>query len=241
MSSNRQPKDRQKALTSHLERCYAHLDEAQALYDAGALSVHVSTSREGKIRGIKSISVSPSFDCLMRWINQKEGMICGHCYAVGALMTYRQTMIRRLIQNAYLMSRPIQDHAIPRGLIGPVRFNAFGEVLNEYHAQWVLAIVRANPKAVFSLITKQVNLFPMNNRPKNLILISSKFRIDDTSIDERADKTYCVISEPETDEMKRDPMNHPCQDGCLQCYIHDEGCYSKRGPKRILRQLQKVN
>lgn len=240
MGSNKQPKDRQTALTSHLQRMYAAMTEGKTLYHAHALRVYVSDSKEGKIQGIKSINVTPDMDCLIRWIEQKEGIVCSHCYAIGALMTYRQSMIRRLMQNAILMDEPLAErkYALPRDLTGAVRINAFGEVMGKNHAEWILAICKANPKATFSLITKRAHLFPMQRRPKNLILISSTMRIGDMGISARTDKTYAVVHEV-TEEMMRDPTNYPCQNHCMTCFIHGEGCYSKKGPKRIVRILQK--
>lgn len=242
MSTNRQPRDRQKALKAHLQRVYAFLEVASILYAAHALKVHISYSKPGKskIGGIPSISVEPGFDCFERWIAQKIDIVCGGCYGVGGELTYRQNITRVICNNAYLMSRPLKgrEYAIPRGLIGPVRFNAFGEVLNACHVEWILAICRANPRATFSLITKRTDLFPMR-RPRNLILIRSHYRIGDQTIDPRADKTYVVQYGPATEEQMRDENNSPCGDACYACVAHGINCYSKKGPRRILRPFQK--
>lgn len=155
-------------------------------------------------------------------------------------MTARQNVTRRAVHNSYVMSRPLKgrEWAIPRGLIGPVRFNAYGEIINEHHVQWVLAIARANPRATFSIITKRPELFPMQRRPRNLVITASHYLIGDMSISPWADKTYLVQRGEATEEQKRDPNLAPCQDHCLTCYLHRENCYSKKGPKGIVREYQ---
>lgn len=238
MSTNRQPRDREKAIEAYEERFYDAIGDAYKLYQANALRVHISHSREGKIKGVTSISVLPDEGCIAAYKRAAPGIVCGKCYAMGALCTYRVNMIKRLAENTVLLSGPVRDHALPRGLIGPVRINAYGEVMNTNHARWVVAIARANPKATVSVITKQPGHFATVTRPRNLVIVASHYRLDEMSLDNRADKTYCVINGPTTEEMKRDPDNAPCLDGCMNCYLQGAGCYSKTGPKRIVREFQ---
>jgi len=110
----------------------------------------------------------------------------------------------------------------PRGTL--VRFNAYGELLNEAHL-WNLmdiAIAYDNPEATFALWTKRIALAGPIVKPPNMITIYSQPLIDGpTYVPPGFDGTYVVH-----------PDGSPCGDRCIEC----RACYGGSKAPFVIHQ-----
>jgi hypothetical protein len=187
--------------------------------------VHISTM-SGKLEGLRAINSDPTTNlfCLQMNRTTKENQICGHCYSLRMLRSYRKNCQPAFERNNKLFSGRVQG-GLPKFKEGEyVRWNGHGELVGFEHYSWCLAIARANPKTTFALWTKQKKLVQdVHNayimRPKNLILIYSNPIIDDVMNQPPTwfDKVFNNVSEDHPDE---NCTGQKCKD-CLLCYSKD--------------------
>lgn len=194
--------------------------------------VHVST-HQGKLEGILSISTSTLDNKFCKSIPEP---ICSYCYA-RRLEILRPSLHHILAKNSEILSSgQLPDDLLPRFQSGQyVRFNSFGELINEAHLQNLLSICRVNPDTHFALWTKRVDLLPQSKpKPPNLTVVYSWGPLDppDSYLNaipstwKWVDHIFAVYTKPSP------AIN--CFGKCKDCLL----CYKPDGP-RIIRELLK--
>lgn len=161
------------------------------------------TAHGGKMSGILSISTSPTLNtrCAARAKNPES--VCHECYSC-AMMKYRKTLNRKLMRNTVkLTSGLIDEKDIPfiNPILWPlVRFESFGDLINETQVKNFFAIADCNPQCNFALWTKTPDIVASAIgsgavKPANLIIVISSDQLNvETSIDRWpfADKVFTV-------------------------------------------------
>jgi hypothetical protein len=240
MTTNRQPKDRALQFEKITEKLPVLIADAEARLANNSLPIHVSESREGKIQCISSFNHLPLPSCWLKWLGHcNEDDVCGHCYACGAMTTYRQSMLKVLVNNTVIMKGKVIPELIPV-VMGPCRHFAFGDCHNLNMALWTVAIAKKNIKhSKHVVITKQYHHYEhIKTIPKNMVIVGSNSRINDVTpiLKANVHKTYAVVTALEP--YCYDNNYFICSDKCLNCYLGDKGCFSREGPRVIVRLLQ---
>lgn len=253
MGSNRQPKNRINSYVKLMLFFNVFYSIGIKLYEKGYLNLYISESRpgKGKIGGIDSLSLFPMSSCFNKWLSweymdadtrKRIKHICVYCYALGAIATYRANMLRVLVFNYIILNGPVIPHKVPVISNRFCRFLAFGEISSINCALWFLAICRKNRGTTFSLITKHYHYFRnMRSVPRNLVITASALMIDDIQdlslSHSNVHKTFCAVSSlaPYMNNTKY----HVCNDSCLTCATKGLGCYSRKGAKVIIREVQR--
>lgn len=210
------------------------MDDARILISYGKVNIHVSIGR-GSTQGIQSINVIPDEMCLSKY-GQCNDSVCNSCIGIKALSRNNTRMVKALVYNYALMSLPVNMDKIPTNLYGPVSINRYGRIINRNHAQYIVGIARLNKKAMVSVVDQHPEMIWQSVRtlPSNLIVIGSHETIDDLSTIEKCHKTICIVSSITEDMISNDDI-HICKGKCIDC----NQCYTRKGPKIIVRQLSK--
>ena len=174
----------------------------------------------GKLKGIPALNTSPLNNKFCKAMSKKKDTICGSCYSINMLKTFRKRADAPFRKYGEFLSSKIHP---PEYLPKPpnalyVRFSAHGELINVDHAVNLFQICNSSPKTTFTLWTKRYNLvwraIEYMKKPKNLILIYSAIGLDqEKRLPMHFDKVFIVQSE------KNDKTNcfGKCID-CLKCY-----------------------
>ena len=174
----------------------------------------------GKLKGIPALNTSPLNNKFCKAMSKKKDTICGSCYSINMLKTFRKRADTPFRKYGEFLSSKIHP---PEYLPKPpnalyVRFSAHGELINVDHAVNLFQICNSSPKTTFTLWTKRYNLvwraIEYMKKPKNLILIYSAIGLDKKKrLPMHFDKVFIVQSK------KNDKTNcfGKCID-CLKCY-----------------------
>lgn len=194
-------------------------------------SIFVTYHTKGKLAGLYSINTSSLAN---PFCQKRPTPICEHCYA-QQLEGYRANLRNRYAENGELLSGSVPLCCLPRFPAGSyVRFNSFGELLNEHHLDNLITIAKLNKDSTFALWTKRLDLFPkVFHKPENLIVVYSW---GDLNPDTRAikpprrfiDHIFTVHT-----EMPREGIN--CQKHCASCLL----CY-RRDTDFIIRESLRI-
>ena len=174
----------------------------------------------GKLKGIPALNTSPLNNKFCKAMSKKKDSICGSCYSINMLSTFRKSADAPFRKYGEFLSSKIHP---PEYLPKPpnalyVRFSAHGELINVDHAVNLFQICNSSPKTTFTLWTKRYNLvwraIEYMKKPKNLILIYSAIGLDKKKrLPMHFDKVFIVQTK------KNDKTNcfGKCID-CLKCY-----------------------
>lgn len=182
----------------------------------------------GKLIGFRAVNTSPLSNEFCQKMEKVEGAVCAQCYSLRQMRTYRPNMIPPLERNSVLLSsRPLERQEVPSFDIGEkVRFNAHGELINDQHLLNLIAIARGNPKSIFALWTKRVDVVSahLDAIPENLRLIYSHPMVNPAAVrvPEGFDQVFSVYT-PEYAEEHGIDIN--CSRRCVECPM----CYVPRG------------
>lgn len=95
-----------------------------------------------------------------------------------------------ILSNRNLTESELGWLTVELGTRSIVRFHSFGELLNMIHLNNFVRIAKALPKTTFALWSKRIDLIKkLKDKPKNLILIYSTPRLDDSTLIPRKDLT----------------------------------------------------
>ena len=197
--------------------------------------VHVTTHKSGKLAGFKSINTSSLLNGFCEKTSKLGGgIVCSYCYS-RRMESYRKTLHAALVRNSALLSAPLADDQLPRFAEGEiVRFNSFGEIINDDHMRNIVRICNLSPKAVFALWTKRIgtviSVLDEVGKPSNLQLIES-WPLLDGSRANRLPKYFDRIFYVQ--RIATDRIN--CSAKCASCMK----CYTKGGPTAIYELLRK--
>lgn len=141
--------------------------------------LHYTTNHTGKMQGLHSLSTSVAVNphCIER---QKNGnSICSKCFA-SAMMKRYKNLNDSLISNTEILTSGILDWGVlPLTPTRYFRFEAFGDLLNEYQVINYFNIARKNPNTLFALWTKNPRIIEraLENsdleKPENLQIVLS--------------------------------------------------------------------
>ena len=174
----------------------------------------------GKLKGIPGLNTSPLNNSFCKAMSKKPGSICGSCYSINMLKTFRKTADPAFKKYGEFLSKKVHPSEYlpkpPNALY--VRFSAHGELINLNHTINLFKICRLAPKTTFALWTKRKTLawkaIKATGKPKNLILVYSEEDVDGNSkLPKHFDKIFIVQS-------KQDDKTNcfgSCID-CLKCY-----------------------
>ena len=174
----------------------------------------------GKLKGIPALNTSPLNNKFCKAMSKKKDSICGSCYSINMLSTFRKSADAPFRKYGEFLSSKIHP---PEYLPKPpnalyVRFSAHGELINVDHAVNLFQICDSSPNTTFTLWTKRYNIvwraIEYYKKPKNLILIYSAIGIDqEKKLPMHFDKVFIVQAK------KNDKTNcfGKCID-CLKCY-----------------------
>jgi hypothetical protein len=144
--------------------------------------VHIS-KMTGKLDGFLSISTNTLTNAFCQTRATNPSSVCGQCYSMSMLSTYRKSVSIALQRNTELLSsRPLSADELPIINAAMFRFNSHGELINTMHLQNLVAIVRHNSATTFTLWSKRIGLvrdyFARNPIPANMLLIYSNPFLD---------------------------------------------------------------
>ena len=176
----------------------------------------------GKLKGIPALNTSPLNNKFCKAMSKKKDTICGSCYSINMLKTFRKRADAPFRKYGEFLSSKIHP---PEYLPKPpnalyVRFSAHGELINVDHAVNLFQICDSSPNTTFTLWTKRKGLvwkaIKQIGKPSNLILVHSASALDvETTIPKYFDKVFIVQTK------KNDKTN--CFGGCIDCLK----CYTK--------------
>ena len=185
----------------------------------------------GKMQNIPAINTNTLTNpfCIRTSKSDSPDSICGKCYSVKMLSTYRANCVPPFERNSLLLS----DALIPVDELPVInahsfRFHGHGELINSTHYLNFVRIARKNPHCVFALWTKRrdiirraKNSVEIGSRPDNLILVYSNPRID--RVMRRPPVGFDKVFNNTTSLTESDNCSGRKCIECLQCYRHDSG------------------
>ena len=148
-------------------------------YAVNPSPVYVSDNMSAKMEGIPAISTNCV--CNARCMKRAENpaSICSHCFAVGTVNRY-SALSEHLTENTELLtSRVLDDEELPKfGYnVGMLRFEAFGDLVNETQAINYLNIARKSSHVHAAIWTKNPDILQKAvdevGKPDNLQIIYS--------------------------------------------------------------------
>ena len=176
----------------------------------------------GKLKGIPALNTSPLNNEFCKAMSKKKDSICGSCYSINMLSTFRKSADAPFRKYGEFLSKKVHPSEYlpkpPNALY--VRFSAHGELINLNHTINLFKICGLSPNTTFTLWTKRMNLvwkaIKQIGKPSNLILVYSAMGLDvETTVPKYFDKVFIVQTK------KNDKTN--CFGGCIDCLK----CYTK--------------
>ena len=176
----------------------------------------------GKLKGIPALNTSPLNNEFCKAMSSKKDSICGSCYSINMLKTFRKMCDAPFQRYGEFLSKKVHPSEYlpkpPNALY--VRFSAHGELINLNHTINLFKICGLSPNTTFTLWTKRKGLvwkaIKQIGKPSNLILIHSASALDvETTVPKYFDKVFIV-------QTKKNDKNN-CFGGCIDCLK----CYTK--------------
>ena len=192
------------------------------------LKISTMTGKMQNIPAINTNTLSNPF-CIRTSKSKRSDSICGKCYSVKMLSTYRANCVPPFERN----SRILSDTLIPADELPVInahsfRFHGHGELINSTHYSNFVRIARKNPGCTFALWTKRrdiirraKNSIAIGSRPDNLVLVYSNPRID--RVMRRPPVGFDKVFNNTTSLTESDDFSGRKCIECLQCYRHDSG------------------
>lgn len=184
--------------------------------------IHI-TQGSSKMSGIQSVNTSTLNNQFCSKMRATDS-VCKSCYA-ARYESFRKPLHDALVRNDSFLSESIlPSQSLPFFNSEFVRFNSFGELINDKHLKNLSNIARKNQHTIFTLWTKQKKLvsdvFSNFEKPQNLIVIYSSPIINkQAKKPDFFDKVFTVYSK----EHKNDAFINCGSRSCSDCRI----CYSK--------------
>lgn len=178
--------------------------------------VHVTVGG-GKMKGIPSVNTSSLKNKFCEVASKVKGSVCSVCYSNRLTKFRKQLEIKITLNSKLLSERRLQEHELPAFNNLFVRFNSFGEIINETHMENLIAIAERNPYTTFGLWTKRSDIVLKFRKRDNIKYIFSVSKLDGKipkpEVLEYFDKAFIVVS---------DNTGVNCSGACLDCRL----CYT---------------
>ena len=196
----------------------------------------VKVSRmSGKLKGIESINTNPLTNMFCKRMCKNKNIICGQCYAIYMLKTFRQYCAPAFEYNSKLLSaKLLKPQQLPTFNSLYVRIHSYGELINRTHYENIKLIAKYNHSVRFVLWSKRKDIIrSKKSRPNNLWVIYSEPKLNQIKlvIPPGFDKVFANYTKEFIDKNKRIKMN--CTGECMNC-LH---CYNRS--TKLIRELVK--
>ena len=203
-------------------------------------TLKISENMTGKMLGIRCLSTSNMNNPTCQSRRNIEGSVCQKCFAYNVSRRY-PSLRNNLELNSEALSVLLDDKDLP--MINKVgeeifRLEAFGELINTYHAMNYINIAYKNPNIRFALYTKNIGILEhaisIIGKPANLVVVQSSLMINipDAVISPIADHLFTVYNKAYI-SMNNIDVNCGARD-CMSC----QKCYNKQGIMHINEQLK---
>jgi hypothetical protein len=191
--------------------------------------VHI-TQGSGKMENICSVNVSSLQNEFCKQMSQQKNTVCGKCYS-NRYSKLRPTLEKRILENSDLLStRLLEPEEVPLFNARYVRFNSFGEIINEIHYLNLIQIANSNPHTTFGLWTKRSNIVMRYPKEPNIKYIFSPLGLEKPKLGLNVikffDKVFMV--------HKKDSSIINCKGKCIDCLL----CYTDNDTKFIHEKLK---
>jgi hypothetical protein len=191
--------------------------------------IHI-THGTGKMMNITSINVSSLQNEFCQRMSQNKNTVCGKCYS-NRYSKMRPNLEKRIIENGNILSkRLLKVDEIPLFNSIYVRFNSFGELINDRHYHNLQRIAHHNPHTTFGLWTKRADIVMKHPKEPNIKYIYSALAIENavvgSSISNWFDKVFYV--------HKKDNELINCKGKCIDCLL----CYRDNQTKFIHEKIK---
>lgn len=179
------------------------------------------------MEGMVSVNTNPMTNAFCLSFMDNKDLVCGHCYSVRALKSYRARYGAILEKNSKILSSEIINiDRLPRINEDILRVNSFGELINQTHLQNIFNLARVNPRTTFALWTKRKDLVNRAQKfPENTILIYSIPELNPESIHipPKFHKVFAVYTKQYAREnnIEINCGGQRCRE-CLKCYTFGE-------------------
>lgn len=198
------------------------------------------TEHSGKMANIRSISTNPLSNGFCQNMHNcgNDKIICTKCYAFN-LIRFRGLLRDHMEKNSKELSYGVLPmEVLPRYTDEFMRFNSFGEVINNTHLINIFNICYANPNTFHVVYTKKPSLFEEFHhlKPDNLRVIESNFCIDAVKSKPNsfaADIVFNVVTPGYLEQHPEYKVN--CLQSCDEC----RKCYTKRTAIKSIVELIK--
>ncbi len=177
----------------------------------------------GKLKGINAINSSPLNNPFCLKMSQVKGSVCGSCYSIKMLSTYRKNCDPVFRDRGDRLSQGVlSQRDLPKINDRYFRFSAHGELINDRHLMNYMRIADHNPQTTFALYTKRVDIvhryLDLYELPSNVILIySSPILNKEAKLPKEFHKVFTVYDEGVSDNINCGSKS------CLNCLL----CYKK--------------
>jgi len=205
-------------------------------------TLFITTDHRAKMEGMVSLNTSTECNPFCKEMQKNSEFVCSHCYAhqmermygkgLGYIAKYKAN--GEILSSRNLTESELGWLTVELGTRRIVRFHSFGELLNMIHLNNFVRIAVALPKTTFALWSKRIDLIKkLKDKPKNLILIYSTPRLDDSTpyIPKGFDKVFSVYRKK---VVEKNNIAVNCNSRCIDC----QKCYTLKGPKQIREQMK---
>ena len=189
--------------------------------------IKISTM-SGKLSGIPAINTNTITNPFCVKMSKSKKTICGQCYSVSMLKTYRKNCQPAFQHNSDILSDSVLlPQFLPFLNYSFLRINGHGELINSVHLENIINICIKNSHCTVALWTKRKDLvapFIKDNKiPDNLILVYSNPTIDKPlSIPPVGfHKVFNNVTQKKY-EASENCTGQKCQE-CLACYKKNSG------------------
>jgi len=185
--------------------------------------LNITRKMDGKLAGVWAINVSSLDNPFCKSMAKDPENICSSCYSQRMLRGLRKNCRPSMVRNLETLSKPmdrypkIREHHL-------FRLSAHGELRNHQHAINYYGIVNQNPHVTFTLWTKRPELLRGLEKPANLFLVYSSFKLNVIEpLPDGFDKVFTVFTDRDA-VPKGQEINCFGKDclTCKLCYEHND-------------------
>ena len=191
--------------------------------------VHI-TRGSGKMEHILSVNVSSLENTFCQTMSKQENTVCSKCYS-NRYAKMRPALEKRIIENGDLLSkRRILPEESPLFNARYVRFNSFGEIINELHYENLLLIAEMNPHTNFGLWTKRSNIVMKYPKSPNIKYVYSVLSLGESKVGAEVEKYFDKIFHV----RRKGEVEFNCLGKCIDCLV----CYTDNDIKHIHEKVK---
>ena len=189
-------------------------------------ALHIVTNHTGKMKGMQSLSTSPTENPICMERSKDVRSICHECYSI-AMQAIFSPLAKLLKKNTEILTTtiiPVEYWPMVNTLF--FRLEAFGDVQNTIQVNNYCNFAERNPHCNFAVWTKNIAFYDMvfktRKKPENLIIIFSSHYLNTEAVITKfpfVDKVFTVYTAEHAieNQIKITCGGRKCID-CLRCY-----------------------